>query len=218
MAAHARLRYPHNALDCYRRCGVPNGIRHQRRRVRAADDHQPLQQVPQRSRACEPVHLFVGMRREHEPAVDQLRQDLARHGCLPAQQTAPVIHATPKILPQPSAAEGLPRLRLGGVQRGDLFLETQPLGVPVPQRRRHGGNRADRPDSRRVVLQLRVNLPELRDERLAADADRVDRANAAAGALVGALRARHTDPAFISACLAAGSEPEARPVRPPDFF
>jgi hypothetical protein len=42
-----------------------------------------------------------------------------------------------------------------------------------------------------------------------------DRANAAAGALVGALRARQTDPAFISACLAAGSKPEARP---PDIW
>lgn len=45
-----------------------------------------------------------------------------------------------------------------------------------------------------------------------------DRANAAAGALVSALRGRQTDPALISACLAAGSEPGARPVRPPDFW
>jgi hypothetical protein len=45
-----------------------------------------------------------------------------------------------------------------------------------------------------------------------------DRANAAAGALVGALRARPTDPAFISACLAAGSESDVRPVKAPDFW
>jgi hypothetical protein len=105
------------------------------------------------------------MRSEHEPAVDQLRQDLPRDGRLSAQQHAPIIHATSEILSQPSSAEWLAGLQRRGVQGRDLFLETKPLGLPVPQRRRHGGNRADRPDGRRVVLQLRIDLLELRDER-----------------------------------------------------
>ena len=77
-----------------------------------------------------------------------------------------------------------------------------------------------------VLLDDPALLRELRGlkrRRGTSGRDRVDhapaghdeRANAAAGALVGALRARQTDPAIISACLAAGSEPGVRPVKAP---
>ena len=45
-----------------------------------------------------------------------------------------------------------------------------------------------------------------------------DRANAAAGALVGALRARQANPELVHWCLSAGSEPEGRPAKAPDFW